>query len=656
MSKKTTTREAPATAQGAPNGAENAAGAPAAAAPAAGKVALQHPLLDEARALVARGDARAAADRLATLAAQRKAPGERVQALALAAQFLKAVDPARALQLATEASEAAPDAPQGWQALAAVHDQARRGRDAVAAALRALGTPLTPRERVDLGRLLARHGQEAKGLEAVRRGYEESGRDLALASYALRVALQCADWELSQRLTAQLAQAHAEGRTAAALETPRTHVLWCGDEATNIQVIRAFAERTFPAREPLVKAPWPHDGQRKLRIGYLSSDYRDHATSLLALGLMRHHNRHRFELYGYCTSYDDGSALRREMLNRFDKARSLARLGDRQAAEVIARDRIDVLVDLNGLTEGTRHGVLAWRPAPVQISYLGYPGTVGGRFVDYIVGDDETVPPGAEQLYPEKVIRVPPTYQINDYLARYLPPAPPRERTGLPPGVPVIGMFNNVNKVHPAVWSTWMDILKRVPKAVLWMLQPGPQAVEHLNAAAQAAGVAPQRLVFAPKMRQEQHMARLRHCDLVLDPWPYGGHTTTADALFAGVPVVALAGTNFASRVSGGLLRAAGLSQLVLPDVQAYADKAVALLEQPAQLLAMKRALLQARSRLPVFDAPGRTRQLEAAYLTAYGRALKGEPPQHLRVAVQREAPPRAAAPTTDEAVAAAAA
>lgn len=597
----------------------------------------KHPLLDEARALIARGSLREAADTLERLSGMVK-PAEKAQVLTHASQLLKAVDNPRALALATQATEANPGHAMAWMALAAVHDDARRRKETVLALQSALKCKVLPRERVDAGRMLARYGEAAQGLEAVRKGYEDSGGDIRLATYTLRVALQCADWDLSDRIIAQLSQAHAEGRTAEAGETPRTHVLWCADEATNMAVIKTFAEKMYPAREPLVTQPWPHDGKRKLRVAYLSSDYRDHATSLLALGMMRHHDHSRIDFYAYCTSYDDGSALRRDMLNRFTKARTVARMTDRQAAELIVKDRIDVLIDLNGLTEGTRHGILAWHPAPVQMAYLGYPGTVGGRFVDYVIGDDYTVPAGAEKLFPEKIIRIPPTYQINDYLARYLHAAPSRAALGLPTDRPVIGMFNNVNKVGPAVWQTWMQVLQQVPQAVFWMLDPGTVAAEHLKARAQAAGVDVARIVFAPKLKQEKHLARLRQCDLVLDPWPYGGHTTTSDALFAGVPVVALQGTNFASRVSGGLLHAAGLGQWVLPDVAAYVASAVALLNQPQTVQRIKNHLLQKRAKLPVFDAPTRTRQLEAAYFAAYQRALRGQAPDHLSVNVNMKA------------------
>lgn len=621
--------------------ANNVASAQVPGKPVVAKAEFRHPLLDKARAQVAAGGVREAADTLVDLAAQLK-PFERAQVLSLASQFLKSVDNPRAVELANQATQARPESAQAWLTLAFAHDEQRRRKETVEAALQVMQVQAQPRELVDVGRLLSRLGEYSKALEAVRKGYEASGQDIRLASYTLRVALQCADWDLSERLTAQLSRAHAQGRTDEAAETPRTHVLWCADEATNIAVIKAFAAKSYPQREALVTKPWPYDGKRKLRVAYLSSDFRDHATSLLALGMVRHHDHDQFEFIGYCTSYDDGSALRRDMLNRFDRARSIARLTDRQAADLIVKDKIDVLVDLNGLTEGTRHGVLAWRPAPVQIAYLGYPGTVGGRFVDYIIADDYTVPQGAEKLYPEKIIRCPPTYQINDYLARYLPPAPSRAALGLPADRPVIGMFNNVNKVSRTVWQTWMRVLRRVPQAVLWMLDPGQEAQERLRAATRAAGVDVQRLIFAPKMRQEKHLARLQQCDLILDPWPYGGHTTTGDALFAGVPVVALEGTNFASRVSGGLLTASGLGALVRPNLDAYVASAVELLEQPQDLRKLHRNLRSSRVRLPVFDAPTRTRQLEAAYKAAYDRALRGLPPDHLNVRVRSPAAAKA--------------
>jgi predicted O-linked N-acetylglucosamine transferase (SPINDLY family) len=588
-------------------------------------------LLDKAKQLMRAGQPAAAAEMFLQLASKAKGL-EKARLVTQASLLLRKLDAPRALQLSQEATQLAPKLAQAWMALSYAADEKRDRKASIAAALKALEFNPTPVERVDLGRHLSRLGEDRASLEAVRAGYEASKEAIGLASYTLRVALQTADWDLAEKITARLREAHAQGKTKEIGETPRTHLLWCADEQTNIAVIKAFAEKHYPERPPLVKSVWPDSNKRKLRIGYLSYDFRDHATSLLAMGLLRHHDRDRFEIYGYCTSFDDGSAMRRDILSRFDKAKTLSKLDDLAAAKRIAADRIDVLIDFNGLTEGTRHGILAWRPAPVQICYLGYPGSAGGRFVDYIIGDELTVPKGAEALYPEHVIRIPHTYQINDYLARYLPPRTKRRPEGLPEGKLVLGMFNNVNKVGREAWSAWMRILKAAPDTVLWMLEPGPVAREYLAEATRRAGVDPARVVYAAKMKQEPHLARMQYCDLMLDPWPYGGHTTTGDALFAGVPVLTLEGTNFASRVSGGLVKAAGMPGLVLPDVEAYVERALLLIRNPKEIEKLHQYLLRNRARLPVFDAPGRTRQLEAAYMQAHARAVRGLPPQHLHV------------------------
>jgi len=614
-----------------PPPSRNVRPAPSAAArnEAAGKAAF----LQKVQALVTAGQLDGAVQMLMTAIAKVK-PLDAVEFRIRAAQLLRRSAKERAIAVLEEGVAQPPGASSGpaWLALAGLYEELRDRKKAMQAAQQTIGLQLTPGQRVDLGRLMSKLGMDREALAAVRAGYQASGDHPRLASYALRVALQAADWELSDRLTAQLMQAHQQGMTEEVSETPRTHLLWCEDEAVNVRTIASFAKRQFPERPPLVTQAWPAKPGRKLRVGYLSYDFRAHATSLLHLGAMRHHDHEQFEWVAYCTSYDDGSAMRRDMLSRFEQVRMLGKLSDLQAAQRIAQDRIDVLVDLNGLTEGTRMGILAHRPAPVQISYLGYPGTAGGRFIDYFIADPYTVPEGREALFPEKVIRIPHTYQINDYLARYLPPKPRKRPDGLPEGVPVVGMFNNVNKITPTAWQAWMRILQAVPEAVFWVLELNPVAREHLEAAAQRLGVAPGRLVFAPKLKQEQHLARMQFCDLMLDPWPYGGHTTTGDSLFAGVPVLALEGHNFASRVSGGLLHAAGLSELVRPTLEDYIAHGVQLLKSPERLAKMKQYLLRHRARLAVFDAPARTRHLELAYLATYALSVRGESPRHIRV------------------------
>lgn len=601
----------------------------------------QDPLAKEAIRLSLEGKFSESADAVLKLAKKSKTEEARALLYIDAAKILFRQDAIRAEKLAIEASEIAPEHLAPWSYLTYFFHSKRKHKESREAALKAIGLAKKPVEVVDLARHLLLLGDCENAIKFAKSAFDESGRDIRLASYTLRIALQCADWDLSESITAELKKAYAHRESEEAIETPRTHLLWCDDEEINIRVVGAYAKKVYTEKTTEPRKAYPDSHKRPIRIGYISSDFRNHATSLLALGMLRHHNRKRFMFFGYCASYDDGSALRREMLNRFHVARSISGLNDEAAAKLILKDQIDILVDLNGLTEGSRLGVLSWRPAPIQISYLGFPGTAGGRFVDYIIADDYTLPPGAEKNYPEKIIRIPPTYQINDYIARYLPPMANRKLVGLPEDKLVVGMFNNVNKINRASWAAWMRILKEVPEAVLWVLDPGKPGQENLLGETKKLKVPVERVIFASKASQDDHLARLRCCDLNMDPWPYGGHTTTGDALFAGIPVISLEGKNFASRVSGGLLRASGLSELICANVDAYVAKAVELLRDPVKLKKIKLHLLQNRSRLYAFNAPLRTLQIEAAFLAAQDRLDKGLPPEHITIQVtqKRQAP-----------------
>lgn len=519
-----------------------------------------------------------------------------------------------------------------WLIKAKAFEEVRDAKSAVEALKK--HTELSPSnlELVESARILSRFGEQKLALELGKRAYFGSNEDVSLATYPLRVCLQNADWETAEKITAKLLSSHLKGETKRVGETPRTHLLWCANESVNIKVIKNFAAKLYNAHPPMTDLPHGDYTKRKVRIGYLSSDFRDHATSILAMGMFRHHQKSRFEIFLYDTSYDDGSVMRRQVLSRADRARSLVKLSDQAAANVILQDKIDVLVDLNGLTEGTRLGILSYRPAPVQISYLGFPGSAGSPFVDYIIADAYTISQSAQKNYPEAIIRIPHTYQINDYIALYLPPRPPLRALGLPEDSQIIAMFNNVNKVCREVWDTWMQILQSTNNAVLWMLDPGEIARANLLASAKPYGIEESRFVWSKKVKQEEHLARLRHCSIALDPWPYGGHTTTSDALFAGVPVIALEGTNFASRVSGGLLNAAGLPSLVAKTKDDYVKLATSLLNNADSLTKIKHHLSSARRSLPIFDAPARTRHLETAYLHACGVASRKEKPSSFNI------------------------
>jgi predicted O-linked N-acetylglucosamine transferase (SPINDLY family) len=488
-------------------------------------------------------------------------------------------------------------------------------------------------EVLQAANLLVRLGEQALALAAASRAFDGMGRPLEHAANLLYIAQATAHWPLVDALTTQLRAAYVAGKAAAVNESPRTHLLWCDDEPTNLAVLLQWSKKNV--QTPVLAAPVAVSPQgRRLRVGYLSSDFREHPTARLILGVLRQHDRQQVELFMYCSGWDDGSALRREVVAQFEQVHPVAALGDEAAAQLMRSHQIDVLVELNGPTRANRMGILSHRPAPVQIGYLGWPGSVGGRVVDYVVGDACTVPEGAEKRYPEAVIRLHPTYQANDHAAQRLLARPSRAAVGLPehPAVVVLGVFNAINKVHQAVWDAWMQILLGAPQAMLWILDPGPVAREHVLKAAQQAGVDRLRVVLAPKLGQEQHLARLQCCDLMLDPWPYGGHTSTADALFAGVPVLALEGRNFAARVSAGLLRAAGFDSLVAGSPPAYVQRALQLLGEPGALARLQAQVKAQAPRSAVFDAAGRARQLEQAYRVAVQRVADGLPVVHMRV------------------------
>lgn len=486
--------------------------------------------------------------------------------------------------------------------------------------------------------LLVRYNQQAKALEAAKRAYEGLARPAKHTGTVLYISQRCADFEYNKILTDRITKAYLENDLSSVAESPRTNLLWSSDERMNIAVTKDWARRSL--RAPPEEIPFqrlPLEG-RRLRIGYLSSDFREHPTLRLMMGAFRNHDPTRFEFVLFCSGWDDGSAMRKEAVSLAAETISVTHLNDKVAAQKIRDANIDVLVELNGPTRATRMSILAERAAPVQVDYLGWAGSVGGRGVDYVVGDDWTVPKGAEQNYPERVMRASHTYQINDH-AHY-EAIEPRDRSqfGLPEDGIVFGVFNAINKIQGDVWSVWMELLKRIPNSVLWILDPGDAARKALAQHALRAGVDVKRIIGAVGMTNPQHLARIQVADLMLDPWPYGGHTSTSDALYAGVPVLTMNGTNFPGRVSAGLLRAAGLPELVAANPRDYLEKACILASRPDVLAALKRDLRQVTS-TPCFDSVRLTRELETMFATAYKRWAAGHPAVHISCAQKAGSP-----------------
>ena len=392
------------------------------------------------------------------------------------------------------------------------------------------------------------------------------------------------------------------------------------------------------AYHPPPPAP-PHDAARaaepgaRIRLAYLSADFRDHAMAVLMAGLFERHDRARFETTAISFGPPHDGPMRRRLIAAFDHFVDVHERDDREVAALLRERGIDIAVDLNGYTQGARPAVLAARPAPVQVNYLGYPGTLGVAWIDYIIADRIVIPPQAHDAYDECVVTLPDSYQPNDRSREMFEPTPTRAEVGLPATGFVFCCFNNNFKITPGMFGLWMDVLREVAGSVLWLLGVTETAAANLRAAAAAHDVDPQRLVFAPRIPGPEHLARHRLAELFLDTLPYAAHTTASDALWTGLPVLTCLGSSFAGRVAGSLLHAAGVPELVCGSLEEYRARAIALARDPAELRALRARLAAGRENCPLFDADRYTRHMEAAFLAMWQRRQRGEPPAGFAVA-----------------------
>ncbi|HMK78682.1 MAG TPA: tetratricopeptide repeat protein [Xanthobacteraceae bacterium] len=386
------------------------------------------------------------------------------------------------------------------------------------------------------------------------------------------------------------------------------------------------ADSIAPAQSP----SWHggHAPHARLRIGYLSGDYREHPTAHLMAGLFEQHDRARFETIALSYGIDDGSAMRARLSRAFDRFVEVRHKSDPQIARLIREMEIDIAVDLAGFTEGMRLNVLAQRPAPLQVSYLVYPGTLGTTFIDYIVADRIVIPEEHQRFYAERIAYLPGSYQVRDASAGIADATPTRAEAGLPERGFVFCSFNNSFKITPEIFDVWMRLLHAVEDSVLWLLEANASAVRNLRAEARARGVAPDRLVFAPRAGLAAHLARHRLADLFLDTIYYGAHTTASDALWGGLPVLTCLGSTFAGRVAASLLHAVGLPELITPTLAEYEAAAIGLARDPERLGAVRTRLAAQRLTAPLFNTELSTRHLEAAYRMMWERHQRGEPPQ----------------------------
>ena len=422
----------------------------------------------------------------------------------------------------------------------------------------------------------------------------------------------------------------AASNDARIITSPFAHVTLT-DDPLHQRKACTLMSNTWSGVKPVVR---PHRTSQppRMRVGYLSSDLHQHATCMLMCEVFEHHDRERFEVFAYSTGRDDGTAMRRRVIQAVEHFVDLQGQPDHVIAQRIADDDLDLLIDLKGYTAGNRMGVLASRPAPVQAAFLGFPGTTGAPFIDYIVGDPLVTPLSHAPNFSEHIAQMPLCYQPNDR-QRPRPQPMTRAQVGLPEDAVVLCGFNQAYKINPQVLDTWVDVLHDLPEAVLWLLDWHGQAKPHLLEELAHRGIGPERVFWARRWDLGQHISRVRLADVFIDTWPCNAHTTASDALWAGLPVVTLMGQTFASRVAGSLLNAVGLSELICTDVQQYRRTIVDLARDPARRQAMRDRLDRAREDSPLFDSARFTRDYEALMVRMIERHRAGLAPEALPAA-----------------------
>lgn len=385
----------------------------------------------------------------------------------------------------------------------------------------------------------------------------------------------------------------------------------------SLQVARAWDKYITAKVRPILKKFdfAKHQSGPKIRIGYISSDFRDHVIAHLMVDIYKLHDRRKFDVYAYALSPSDGSYYRKTIQTN-SVFREIYNLSYTDAAKQIYKDKIDILVDLNGYTKGARLEILALRPAPVQMTYLGFPGTTGSSFLDYTLVDKTLVPKSLAKYYSEELIYMPDCYQVQGY-SRF-------KNIGIPPTHKgfIFCSFNNNYKIRQPVFATWMRILKQVPGSILWLLGERPESTQNLIGYAKKCGLDSKRIVFAKRMSLGKHLKRLTSADLALDTYPYNGGATTSNALFAGVPVVTLQGKNYAARMSSSLIAAAGIPEMITTNLKDYENLAVELALNKDKLGRIKAKLWEGRTTRPLFNTEIFVRNLEKAYLNIWKKHL----------------------------------
>ncbi|TCM17106.1 putative O-linked N-acetylglucosamine transferase (SPINDLY family) [Novosphingobium sp. PhB165] len=482
---------------------------------------------------------------------------------------------------------------------------------------------------VNRGKALVLKGALPEAIAAFRKAFEIDPADRSALLQALFEEAHICDW--SHRAEYAL----TEGPSAAAVQ-PFATLPFVDDPEHQYRrslacaaVKFGLAPASLPDPDPASRLP----GDDRIRIGYFSADFHDHATMYLMSGLFREHDRTRFDvrLYSYGPPCES-DASRVELRRHVDGFTEIGHLTDAQAAHRARADGLDLAIDLKGYTRGTRSAMFGLRLAPVQVSYMGYPGTLGHPAMDYFIADAVALPPGDERWFTEKIVRLAGCYQANDDRRAIIPDTRGRADWGLPEQGFVFCCFNHTYKIGPDAFAVWMRLLEAVEGSVLWLLRSNPWAEANLRREAAARGIDPARLVFSKGVPHGEHLGRLAHADLFLDTFNVNAHTTASDALWAGLPVLTLTGKQFAARVATSLVHAVGLPEMAVTDVETYEATALALARDPRRLAALRTRLAKNRLTAPLFRTADYTRRLESAFVEMHRRRQAGLNPEHFDV------------------------
>lgn len=450
-----------------------------------------------------------------------------------------------------------------------------------------------------------------------------------LLGTCLHARMQICDWTSYATQLQRLSQAIDAGLKAA---PPFAAMTLLDVPAVQRKASDTWVRDKHPANDAL--GPFARGaGRAKIRVGYFSADYHEHASMYLMVEMFEKHDRSRFELVAFSFGPDKDDAMRRRAVRAFDEFHDVRTRSDVEIARLSRDAQVDIAVDLKGFTRDSRAAIFAFRAAPVQVAYMGFPATTAAPYMDYLVADDVVVSPDTRAEYAERIISIPVSYMVNDS-RRFMPTAQPsRVALGLPQSAFVFCSFNNNFKITPEVFDAWTRILGAVEGSVLWLLEDNPAAARNLRGHAEQRGIDPRRLVFAPRLPLDEHLARHRAADLFLDTLPCNAHTTASDALWAGLPVLTRKGTSFAGRIAASVVAAVDLPELITTSMHAYEETAVALARDPQRLGVLRQRLDRTRRSSALFDAAPFVRHLEAAFQHMHDRYRAGLAPEDFRPA-----------------------